>query len=109
METNITIMDQCVIIQFSGELTSDSVSHVETIFTKYQEDHTRFVIDLSMTNFLGSSVLKALLSKHNELLQEGGAVSICSPNKVIKEVLEFSGFSNMIPIFIDLDSYLNQL
>ena len=108
METNTTVLDQCVVIQFSGELTSDSVSHVETLFEKYQDDYSQFVIDLSMTNFLGSSVLKVILSKHNELNQEGGAVSFCSPNEVIKEVLDFSGFSNMIPTFTDLDSYLNQ-
>ena len=109
METSTTIMDQCVVIQFSGELTSDSVSHVETLFNKHQNEHHHFVIDLSMTNFLGSSVLKVILARHNDLLKEGGAVSFCSPNEVIKEVLDFSGFSNIIPTFTDLESYLNQV
>lgn len=109
METSTTVMDECVVIQFSGELTSDSVSHVETLFNKFQNEHQHFVIDLSLTNFLGSSVLKVILAKHNHLLKEGGAVSFCSPNDVIKEVLDFSGFSNIIPTFIDLESYLNQV
>ena len=108
METSTTIKENCVVIQFSGELISDSVSHVETLFKKHQDTHNRFVIDLSLTNFLGSSVLKVILSKHHELLQEGGSVSFCSPNVVIKEVLDFSGFSNMIPTYADLDTYLNK-
>ncbi|MBT3243843.1 MAG: STAS domain-containing protein [Bacteroidetes bacterium] len=58
----------------------------------------KMVIDLSETEYMSSSGLRVLLSTAKKLWAKDGLLRICQPNKVVKDILDTSGFSVIMDV-----------
>lgn len=58
----------------------------------------KVVINLSATEYMSSSGLRVLLSTAKKLWADDGQFRICEPNKVVKDILDTSGFSVIMDV-----------
>ena len=56
------------------------------------------VVDLSQVTFLASIGIRHLVSATKTLARKGGKLVLVNPNALVKEVLETSGVTDIMPI-----------
>ena len=60
------------------------------------DDATCVVIDLKDVPYMSSAGLRLLLTAHNTMLAKGGELQIASVQPSVKEVLDITGFSDIL-------------
>ena len=64
------------------------------------QGETRILVDFAKTNYISSAGLRVLLIVTKPLKKAGGQLLIvCARTGYVYEVLETSGFTNIIPVF----------
>ena len=61
------------------------------------DSERRLVLDLSGVDFISSAGLRAVLSLFKQTLAAKGAFALCALQPTVLEVLDISGFTNLIP------------
>jgi len=64
---------------------------------------TRIVIDFSKTDYMSSAGLRVILKTATLLQEKGGGFALCNGNEQIVEVLEISGFLEIVNYFSSLE------
>jgi anti-sigma B factor antagonist len=64
----------------------------------------KMVIDFSHVNYISSAGLRVLLKTAKQMKKGGGKLGLCNLNNQIKEVLELSGFMEIIDCHDSVDS-----
>ena len=78
--------------------TATSGQAEKQIATMLEENYSKMVIDLSQTDYMSSSGLRVLLSTAKKLWAVNGKLKIAGPNKVVKDILDTSGFSVIMEV-----------
>jgi len=78
--------------------TSTSPQAEENIKDILDKGCTKMVINLAETEYMSSSGLRVLLSTAKKLWANKGQFRICEPNKVVKDILDTSGFSVIMDV-----------
>ena len=78
--------------------TATSAQAQETINHYLKEGHNKVIINLSNTDYMSSSGLRVLLATAKRLWADNGTFKVCHPNKVIKDILDTSGFSVIMDV-----------
>ncbi len=60
---------------------------------------TKILIDFEELNYISSSGLRMLLVAVKRLEDASGQLRICSPNKMVQEVFDTSGFSDIFSVY----------
>ena len=83
--------DQAVVL-VSGELDMSSAPRLENALSELARDDRvrRVVIDLSGTEFVDSSGLRAILSAHRELDSSGRELTLRAPSPPVTRLLEIT-------------------
>lgn len=109
---NISIKDEngISIIDLEGNLDTNTSPEVEKNVNELIEaDKDKIIIDLSNTGFVSSAGLRVFLSTAKQLTSKGGVFKICSPNDVVKEILDMSGFSTILDVRSNLEEAVSTM
>jgi anti-anti-sigma factor len=68
----------------------------------------RLIINLAKVLYLSSSGLRALLNAARRVEAEGGKLCVCSPQGMVKRVIQLVGFDKVLPIYTSETDALQQ-
>jgi len=85
-----------------GKLDIVGVGEIENKFLGYTVARKKnTILDLSGVTFMGSMGLRIFLSAAKPMQLNGHKLILLNPSQMVKEVLEMSGISDIIPIATD--------
>ena len=61
-------------------------------------DATKVVLDLQNVPYMSSAGLRLLLTAHKTMMSSGGELALANVQPSVKEVLDITGFSNILNI-----------
>lgn len=94
MEKNIRL------IKLSGRLDILGVGAIETRFAAHcAGENARVIVDLSAVEFLASIGIRLLTLNAKSVAGRGGRIVLLNPQPDIRDVLEITGISAIIPVF----------
>ena len=110
MEIRKRQVNEVLIADISGILdTATSTEAQEIIHGYLNEGHKKLIINLNNTDYMSSSGLRILLATAKKLWAVDGKLKICQPNKVVKDILDTSGFSVIMDVVDSEDEALNSI
>lgn len=62
------------------------------------DDATKVVLDLQNVPYMSSAGLRLLLTAHKTMMSSGGELALANVQPSVKEVLDITGFSNILNI-----------
>ena len=96
--------DGVFIVMPNGRLdTNTSPEAEQVIVAAIDNGQTKIAVDFAKTEYISSAGLRVVLKTAKLLKPKNGAVVLCNANEQIHEVLEISGFLNMVKCFDSLD------
>lgn len=99
LENNIKL------ISLKGKLDIGGVGKIETQFYGYcAGDQPRVLVDLSEVDFLASIGIRLLTLNAKSVSSRGGRMILLRPSQEVKEILEVTGITMIIPIYDGLES-----
>ncbi|MBO7687077.1 MAG: STAS domain-containing protein [Kiritimatiellae bacterium] len=94
MEIKSTTEGTRLTISVSGRV--DTVTAPELEAGLKFGDATCVVIDLANVPYMSSAGLRLLLAAHKKMLAKGGELQIANVQDVVREVLDITGFSDIL-------------
>lgn len=99
-----------LVFSLSGRLDTHTAPEAEQVIgDAIDAGETRILVDFAQTDYISSAGLRVLLKATKRLKQCGGAFALCNASASVREVLEISGFSSIMPCFETLDEGLRGL
>jgi len=96
--------DEVVIVMPDGQLDTNTSPEAEKmLMAQIDAGESRIVIDFSKTDYMSSAGLRVILKTATILQNKGGGFALCNGNEQIVEVLEFSGFLEIVTYCSSLD------
>ena len=93
------------LIKLIGRLDIAGVGAIETDFSAHCSGETpRVIVDLSRVEFLASIGIRLLTLNAKSVAGRGGRMVLLNPNPEIRDVLEITGVSVIIPIYEGFES-----
>lgn len=93
------------IISVEGRVDTITAGDFESQVLPYTQDsNAALIIDCGNLGYISSSGLRIFLILQKRVSANGGRLMLCSMQPGIREIFDISGFSNIFPIFPDLDS-----
>lgn len=87
------------ILVVRGELDAYSAPALEDHIARLLTDGQReVVLDLSQTTFLDSSGLRAILTAHRRIGEQGGKLVLRHPSEPVLRLLEITGLTDHFPL-----------
>ena len=103
-------INNVLVIDLKGNLDTNTSPDAETRINNYLESGTtKIVINLEQTNYVSSAGLRIFLATAKNITAANGALKLCSPNDVVKEILYISGFSTILDVKPSEDEALSAL
>ncbi|MFT4693045.1 MAG: anti-sigma B factor antagonist [Limisphaerales bacterium] len=82
-----------------SELAANNAAQVrDDVRQALTDEHTTIEVDLSLTSFLDSSGLGALIALHKTMVSKGGVVRLVNPSQVTEQVLELTRMHRIFEI-----------
>lgn len=99
-----------IVVELQGDLDAHGIREIEPAFGVATSDRTqRMIIDLSQVTFLGSAAL-AMLAAHAQFSRRGGGKFIlAAAPPSVAEVIEQSGFAQVLGYYATVDEALEQI
>ena len=94
MEIKSTKEGSRLTIAVSGRV--DTVTAPELAAALKFGDATCVVIDLANVPYMSSAGLRLLLAAHKQMLRKGGELLIANVQSTVREVLDITGFSDIL-------------
>ena len=96
--------DEVVIVMPDDQLDTNTSPEAEKMLVEQIDaGETRIVIDFSKTDYMSSAGLRVILKTATLLQDKGGGFALCNGNEQIVEVLEISGFMEIVKYCSSLD------
>ena len=98
---NITIEEQngLKIIRFGGRLDSNTTGEIYDDMVELAQNNQKLIANLAGLEYMSSAGLRVILLAAKLMKPRRGELIICEPNKMVREVLEVSGFNSLIHIY----------
>ncbi|BDS09785.1 STAS domain-containing protein [Aureispira anguillae] len=106
MEIVSTKHEDKLVLGFNGQLDTGTAPKVEIEVNKYLENNQKVIFNLEATTFVSSAGLRVFLGTAKKLKASGGLFRICNANDVVQEILDISGFSQILDIKGNLEEAL---
>ena len=106
MEVLNTKKEDCLVLDFVGQLNTGTAQKVELEVNKFLDNHSKIIFNLEQTAFVSSAGLRVFLATAKKMKASGGKFRICTPNAVVQEILDISGFSTILDIKPSLEEAL---
>lgn len=99
MELKSREISEITIIEIHGILDTATSGEAEKQISEIlSRGCQKMIIDLEDTDYMSSSGLRVLLSTAKKLWARDGKLKITSPNKIVKDILDTSGFSVIMEV-----------
>jgi anti-anti-sigma factor len=96
--------DEVVIVIPDDQLDTNTSPEAEKMLVaQLDAGETRIVIDFSKTDYMTSAGLRVILKTASLLQEKGGGFALCNANEQIVEVLEISGFLEIVKYLPSLE------
>ena len=110
LEVNVDEVNDVIIIKLVGNLDTNTAPDAETEINSWLEKDTKkMVVDLEEAKYVSSAGLRVFLATAKKITAAGGTVMFCSPNEVVKEILDISGFSTILNLKGTQEEALNEI
>ena len=87
--------------------TNTSPEAEKMLMAQLDAGESRIVIDFSKTDYMSSAGLRVILKTASLLQEKGGGFALCNGNEQIVEVLEISGFLEIVKHFSSMKEAVN--
>ena len=102
--------NEVVVIRLVGNLDTNTAPDAEAEINQWLEKQSKkMVVSLEETKYVSSAGLRVFLATAKKMTAAGGAVKFCSPNEVVKEILDISGFSTILDVKATVEEAINEL
>ncbi len=92
-----------------GRLDTNNHAEAEALVLGHvSKGDERLVFDFSKTDYISSSGLRVILLAAKKV-RAGGGIALCNANEQVSEVLEISGFLDIIKHYPSLEEAVNSL
>ena len=110
---NLNINDREIngvtIIDLDGTLDTNTSPWAEAeIHELLEKGKKNMVIDLGRTKYVSSAGLRVFLATAKKLMANSGTLMLANPNKIVKDILQVSGFDTIIEVRSTVDEALNE-
>ena len=93
------------LIKLIGRLDIVGVGAIETSFQAHcSGENSRVIVDLSGVDFLASIGIRMLTLTAKSIANHNGRMVLLNPRSDIRDVLEITGISSIIPVYDGLES-----
>ncbi len=101
MPIHIKTESAVTIIQPEGHIDAALIQEFSACMTREirEKGARKMLVDLSLTDYMSSASLGAILDAHKLILSEGGELALCSPNKQVTELLEIVQMRKLFSIY----------
>ncbi len=106
MELVATEHGDQLVIEFVGQLDTGTAPKAEMEVNRHLERQQKIVFDLDQTTFVSSAGLRVFLGTAKKIKASNGRFVICNANEVVQEILDISGFSQILTIKLSLQEAL---
>lgn len=107
MELVATEHGDKLVLDFIGQLDTGTAPKTETEVNKHLEKHNQIIFNLEQTAFVSSAGLRVFLGTAKKLKASNGKFVVCNANEVVQEILDISGFSQILTIKPSLEEALS--
>jgi anti-anti-sigma factor len=99
---------EVVIVMPDEQLDTNTSPEAEKmLMAQLDAGESRIVIDFSKTDYMSSAGLRVILKTASLLQEKGGGFALCNGNEQIVEVLEISGFLEIVKHFSSMKEAVN--
>jgi len=99
---------EVVIVMPDEQLDTNTSPEAEKMLMEQLDaGESRIVIDFSKTDYMSSAGLRVILKTATLLQEKGGGFALCNGNEQIVEVLEISGFLEIVKHFSSMKEAVN--
>ena len=110
LEIVVNEENDVVVIKLVGNLDTNTAPEAEKTINQWLEKESKkMVINLQESKYVSSAGLRVFLATAKKMTAAGGAVKFCSPNDVVQEIMDISGFSTILDIKKTEDEALKSL
>ncbi len=110
LETNISHKKGILIIQATGRLDGlTSKKFLEVAVDEISKDSNNVVLNLERLDYISSEGLRSVLTAAKNAKSLSGKLVLCGPTAGVKEVLDISGFGQMLGVFDTEDEALDAM
>lgn len=104
LEINHEVIQEVLVIKLAGRLDGvTSKTFTEKTGTAEHVNFSRIVLDCKDLNYISSEGLRVMLMTAKRAKSLGGAMTLCSVNPSVSEVLVISGFGTMFGVHSGVD------
>ncbi len=97
--------ENAVVIRLAGRLDAVAAPELErTCSGQLQTGARKILIDFTALEYISSAGLRTILSAGKALHASGGALALCGPEGIAKNVFTLAGFSSLFPIYDSLEA-----
>jgi len=97
--------DNAIIIEFTGRIDAGSTESTEKYFSSLiGENNQNIIVDCKNMDYINSSGLRILIVSLKKQVAKNKKLLLCNLQKNIKEVFQFSGFTNLFDVELDFES-----
>lgn len=93
----------CQIITLVGNLDLTGVEAIEMEFAKLLSKEQHLLIDMTEVDFIASMGIRMLLTGAKKLNRRNLKLVLGAPNECVKEALEITNISSIIPCFATIE------
>ena len=110
LKVNANKENDVVIVKLLGNLDTSAAPEAEERINYWLEKNSKkIVINLQEDKYVSSAGLRVFLATAKKMTAAGGAVKFCSPNDVVKEILDSSGFTTILDVKESLEEAMNEI
>ena len=95
-----------LVLHFEGQLDTGTAPQAEVEVNQHLENSQHLVFNLEKTTFVSSAGLRVFLATAKKIKAAGGSFVVCNANAVVQEILDISGFSQILTIKPNLEEAL---
>lgn len=106
MEITAQAHDQKLVLNFEGQLDTGTAPKAEAEVNQHLAQYKHLVFNLEQTTFVSSAGLRVFLATAKKIKTAGGSFVVCNTNDVVQEILDISGFSQILTIKPSLEEAL---
>ena len=85
-------------IALEGRLDTMTSPELEAEIKGLSSDVKDLTLDLGALEYISSAGLRVLLAAHKLMMGRDGAMKVARPNEIVREVLDVTGFSDILTI-----------
>lgn len=109
MNVTLTKEGAAAVITVRGRLDTMSAPELEQKLTEWISGGSiRLILDLAGLEYISSAGLRILLSAAKKASAQGGFLSCCALQGIVRKVFDVSDFSRILPVYDTLDEALSQ-